>query len=894
MPCTEIRVYDLSAEASNRLGGATEVLLDVPNSVGIRLSKSVEQLSVLNKISTEGVLGFSLPFSQVNDAVFIDFKTPLTVDNRVKFYTVSVRTGGHAIRFDRLLVKGKNEVDQTWDVELRHSPDHWVELSSQLKINEIDYGSFTLTRSFVLSNWNNFVYEGDYKNPNTGQRPYLWAPADYGGWVDQTQPEQRTIGRFKAIAVEDLRPFISLPYLLRGGFCKIGWSLEGVIFDTDYVKRLWLYALTADYYDRPKTKAGGTIVGRRFERKRWDNTAVQYLTFDELVEGGVAWQVPGDLAGIKNVPNVALKYRFQMQGEFHNDRSSPFTAVFNIFEVLGNDALYYFSGQLDNQESLIVEFEPNEKKMVLFDMTVTLQPDQMAAIHIGVTPDTDGFYIEKGLHVKISPANQALSTDDVISVQQLVSDETSLLDWLKAFVHIVDGRIETDWDTKTVTIHPNKKSNVFGETVPGFLLDEEPAEDISDLIIVNSVKSQPVRPDLKRYTRIEFAESSDAYIRSLNLTEPAHSRKLLNGLDLPDEVEPIRNPIIEPTLEGKPSGIASGAGGRHPLPYLPRLWDNTEGNRSFAIRPRLLYAYGLVRQINPAPISNVDELTSFFFDAVPNPSNDGLIEEFAYLSQLPTWKVDPAPEADPYPNVVFGTQPFDLFVAFRLRFTQDARGGTILDALMFMRMSKYNDENFRRLKRFSHAGLQLRVPMVDIRDFDSCSEIPTPVLFFQPPVETECCDLPCGCQFTTCDYYSDFGVYMRNDTLSDMRLSSFVVDGIELVSSPISFGPLKMIDIAGQQYVMNLIDTLNSVGAPYFSFDVSTRNSPAKGKRFFSIKRPACVPFRIVITYNGDEVYLYTQAEQKTAWFSGGSWEDFGYGGETYGDPVGCVTITEY
>ena len=888
--CTEITVYQISPEASNRLGGATEAILDVPSDYSVRLSKDVERLSVLNKISTEGALGFSLPFTDTNDAVLVDYANPLTLDNRVKYYQVSVRSGGYTLQFDRMLVKGRNEKNRTWELELRRSPDHWIELASQVKLNELDFGSFVMSKTAIVANWDFPVYEGDYKNPNTGQRPYYWPLIDFGGWCDQTEVPQGATGRFKAVAVEDFRPLLSLSYILRAGFCAIGWTLDGIIFDTDWFKRLWVYALREDYYIA--SKRGGRITGRRFQRLLWNNQPGHYLTIDELIEGVVAWQIPGLYAGIENITGVALKFRFQMQGQFHNDRANPFTAIFLVYEMDDDPTDANFTGEILSTDALEVEFAANEKKMVIFDQTVVLKPGQRGAIHVGVVPTLDlGFYIESGLHIKITPANQSLMTDDIPVVSECVSDQTTILDWLKATVHLCNGRLDTDFDTKTLTIYPNKTSNVFGETVPGFLLEEEPAVDISEMIVSESIQSKPVRTDLKRFTQLEFARSSDAYISSLNLTEPAHSRTLLNDVDLPNETESVANPIIEPTLEGVPNDIASGDGNRHPLPYLPRMWDNTDGDRSFAIGPRILYAFGNIRQINPIPINSINELTSFFFDMVPNASNTGLVTSFGYATMLPTWEMTPEPAADG--NVVFGTEQFDLFVNFYLGITQDSRAGAMIDLLMFMRMKDYVGYDFRRMFTFRYNGIPLRVPMIGIRDFASCGEIATPVTFFVSPAETQCCDLPCGCQFTTCDYYQDLGVFIRQATLNDMLITSFVVDGFELLTAPVTLGLLNIVEINGFQYVTNLIDALNSIGADYFSFNLSTRTHPEKGKRFFSIKHLACVPFRILITYQGEEAYLYTQAEQKTKWFTPG-WVDMGYGSGLYGEPIDCITVTEY
>lgn len=898
MNCTEITFLDLCPESKSILG-AQEYNLDVPLKGSVRLSKDVIKLSVLNEITAEGALGFSVPFSEVNDAIFIENASPVTVDNRRKKYKVSVRVAGQTCQFDQLELKRKNETTQEWEVELQRSESHWIDLANKTFINTLDYGSFTMSRSAILANWDQSVYEGDYRTPNDGQRPYLFPVIDYGGWVDQTEPPQGQEGkRVKTVAVEDVRPLVSFPYILQAGFCAFGWTLDGVIFESDWMKRKWAYVLRPDYHIA--SKRGGRITGRRFERKKWDNVTLQYMTFDELSEGLPAWEVPGDLAGIKNITGAALKFRFQMQGEFHNDRALPFTAVFGIFELTGDDSLYTITGEIISavEDNLVIEFVANEKKIVVLDMTVVLKPGQMGIIHIGETPGTDGFYIEPGMNVRITPANDSLMTDDIVKVSECVSDKINVLQCLKALFQMCNMRAYPDFDTKTLTIYPDEKANLFGDTIPGFLLEEEPAEDINNILVVDSIQTIPVKQDLKRYTRFEFLDSSDAYIDSLNLLEPAHSRKILNGLEYPDQVESIQNPLFEPTLEGQPNGISPGFGVIHlfpylnALPYLPRLWDNTTGQRSFSIGPRILHAYGNVKQVNPNPLNSANFYSSFFFDSIPNLDNDGLAETFCYVSQLPTWQMLPDPEVKQ--NVVFGTQNTDLFTIFWLGFSQASKYGSTLDVLLFIRMTDYVNENFRRLKTFNIGGIPIRAALTAYRDFDGCDELPTPATFSVPPAETACCDLPCGCQFSTCEYYQDFGIFMRQSTLNDLKVSSFVVDGKELLTSPVSFGNIKMIDMNGYRYVMNMVDTLNSIGAPYFSFDISERVDGTRGKRFFKIKHLLCIPFKILITNDGEEVYKYTQDEQKTKWFSGDTWEDFGYSPNFYGEPIDCVTTTEY
>lgn len=892
---TVITITNLPSRVSELFGGKTTAILDLPDKYSIRLSKSVEQLSILNKITVEGALGFSAPYSKVNDRVFAEYATPVTLNVTTVFFNCQVVVDGHPLQFSRLFVRGKNDKTKEWELELARSPDHWVELSSTVKINELDFGTFQMNAANIIASWSSPSYEGDYTDIST-IIPVAWPLIDYGNFVDQSQPPQGTENRVKSVAVEDFRPWLSFIYILQAGFCKIGWTLESVLFETDVIKKLWIYALRPDYYIASNDQRGGRVTGQIYTQALFNQG--NFLLLD-YVKALADYQVIDTSSGVqrycgvKNYPGVALKYRFFFKGDFFNNRTLPFSAFFSVMEIEDTGpGGYQFTGEILSDESLQVDFAAGETKSVTFDQTVTLKAGQMAAIHIPVLPmTTPGFFINAGFYFEVSPANDSYMTDDVIDVRLSVSDSMSILDALKSFVHLVNGRLSTDWETKTVTIYPNKTSNVWGETSPGFLLVEEPIIDIDNLIQPDSIIQSPVRPDLKRFTVFGFAESTDAYIDSLNLLEPAHSRKLLNSNDLPNETEYVLNPFLQPTLEGQPKFLASRAGNRSPVPYLARLWDNTSNERSFSIAPRVLYAYGPVKQIKPAPITSANEFTSFYLNNEPNLTEVGAIDEFGYFTQSPTWELTPTPTQ--VVDVVFGVKSSDLFTTFYLGYTQDNRSGTLIDLLMSMTFSSYAGYNFRNLFRLKIRGMPIVASMVDIRDFSSAENIATPVSFFVPPAVLDCCDLPCGCQFIECDYYQDFGPHLRQSTLDDMLLESFEIDGIELLSSPVVFGTIKIIDIGGKPYVTNLVDVLNSVGAPYFSFDYSTRIHPEKGLRFFTLKRLICHEFRILISISGSDAYEYTQSSQLQKIFSG-TWDPMGYGSEFVSIPENCQQTTEY
>lgn len=134
---------------------------------------------------------------------------------------------------------------------------------------------------------------------------------------------------------------------------------------------------------------------------------------------------------------------------------------------------------------------------------------------------------------------------------------------------------------------------------------------------------------------------------------------------------------------------------------------------------------------------------------------------------------------------------------------------------------------------------------------------------------------------------------MLQETLDEMRLSSFIVDGKELLTAPLPFGELEIVDIETDPYILNLVTLLQSIGAPYFDFATSARVHPEKGRRYFKITRPSCTPFSITITHNGSDVYHYTESLQEGQWFGGG-WSALGYGAVTHSTPINCQTITQY
>lgn len=909
MSCLKIFARNLSAETQARVGGMS-VELDVPIGFSLAKTKNVEQLRATKDIELEGVVRFDLDFTPINDAVFIDYITPQTLDRRVDWIEISIIEDGAGLEFDRMFVIGRDEPREKWVVELARPADHWVELAPGKNINTIDFGQFQTSPQNLDDSWDMPAYEGDYTvftdEINNANPAYYWPLIDYGAWVDQRPPRFFNEEFFdeRMIAWEDLRPLVNFGYLLKRGFQEIGWTLDGLILETEWSRRLWWYLLKSEYYtgnglytDTYRVSFGrhARLVGRRFT----DQTLTSYNTpilFDtrEVDSGtyGLDYQTSGEwLLGIQNPFPYYSQFKFSAQFEITNNNPDPKPAGFVVGEVDDDPDNDKFTGEYLSDFQYF-DLGAGTTDLVTMEFEFILKPGQKACIlHDAILANGD--MILKGLWFKSESMDKCICRYDIVDIRTIMRNDIFLMDMFKQYLNLIQGRYVTDYVEKRLTVYPRRTVDVFGELVPGFINDSGVSINLDNVLVKDSVKIQYTRKNLPRYFRFQWASSSNAYVDDLELEEPAGSRKITNGFDLPDRIDEIEAPVSEPVLEGQPlqeNGLRPV--GRAPFPFIPRLWDNTDGERSFDIGPTLFFAYGRVAQLNPA----ANELTlqggqhaAFLFNGYINPQD--AVTEFAYVTQARTWELDPTPTIDSF--LVWGSKPNDIFSTFYLGWAQEQRGSAVIDALFLISQNFYRSITFRDLYTFKYLGRPLTLEMLAISDFLACADIPSQLKFLAPPATTDACDGPCSCQYITCEYYQDFGPYMAQNTLIQMDLSSFEVNGIEQLDGPVSFGEIKLVNQGGMPYVMNMVNTLNSLGIPYFYFEPSLRVHPEKGMRYFKLKRPICQSFKIEIMVGINVVYRYTDQIQETNWFGGG-FTDFGYGSTFHGTPIDCIQTREY
>jgi hypothetical protein len=120
------------------------------------------------------------------------------------------------------------------------------------------------------------------------------------------------------------------------------------------------------------------------------------------------------------------------------------------------------------------------------------------------------------------------------------------------------------------------------------------------------------------------------------------------------------------------------------------------------------------------------------------------------------------------------------------------------------------------------------------------------------------------------DYYTEFVWPIPGEPtyLTDnVSILSFKTNGVERLGSPITdFGVQNIITVEGEDYVTNLVDTLNSVPVP-LTFSVATGQNCNGKNRYFNICWPSFITFEITIS-PADLLYFginapYTQIRYK-------------------------------
>ena len=154
-----------------------------------------------------------------------------------------------------------------------------------------------------------------------------------------TEPIQFTDPPEKGVYLEDLRPFISPLALMRQGFCEIGITLEGLIFETAYFRQQWAYILKRNYYSESRSGTYKVIL----KKGATDDFTLGGSNYFAILETSVEYD-PGSIArhwepsdpeygaGLENPFDYKARFKFCFSGTFVAPNNGPTTIKFQVEE----------------------------------------------------------------------------------------------------------------------------------------------------------------------------------------------------------------------------------------------------------------------------------------------------------------------------------------------------------------------------------------------------------------------------------------------------------------------------------------------------------------------------------------------------------------------------------
>ena len=652
--------------------------LDLPVDFGFLLNDNIAELNKNGSFKVEQIIPFGLPATQKNKAYLEQFSTLNLSEGAFRSARVEVHVFGVVLRQNVLFVTNYNDAPETYNCELSEGENHWLYKLEQLYLKDLDLGTFLFTEANIEDIIQNGAIYLD------GADPIHFPLIDFGRFNYEDGD---------AITYEYFRPVHAPLAILREGFKFINKGFECPFLETETGRRMWKYILAPNFYE---------LI---------ENNSVDFFGLEveyEIISGD--WtvnQIGSELGGFTN---NALTPTFSFAAPVDRDLNYVFS--FNGFVTnlaLANADFNWQVGYVDSGGFFISLWETEDQ---------TLLPSQVIEENFESPPITlpEGeqiLVIFNRTDPSVTPVTGYVITgrgdDPVIylgtefDVAGIIGQEYTFLDFLAGVAHEIRGKLHYDRINEKFYLYTPQDIVLDSEQVPGYLRATQPAQVVVPLKDT-TVVTYPSKVD-NRFVRLKFKDSSDNYIDLQNLPEEPHSRLI----DLGDKgrfqtVEEISNPFFEPTIERKAYQF------NKPLsaPSIPVMWDNDEGELSFDIKPRSLWAVGYVKQWN----EQGNQYAQWKVKTVAR-------EELPYASNKPEAQYGDPLESAPFAPV-YGTYEIDLFaIAWQYVLAEFAGAATVRAEIEYELDDYFDQDKFRAVYQLLREDETISARLNSIVEFDT-------------------------------------------------------------------------------------------------------------------------------------------------------------------------------
>lgn len=678
------------------IGG--HLYLHTADDFDIRLSRLLEELTDIDKIGKQAALRFNLPFSNVNDLVFERFRylTPESLNAFSPFdpFAVEVIFEDRRLPFDKLKVTSVLENEGFYEVEIFGGS--WVELLEEVKANELAFGDFTVSVANILANWT-----ADFPE-------VLWPVCDYNN-----------LGT-SGVTVPQLRPWFSAVALLEKAFCAIGWTLEGPFTESDYGKGLYLYLLseTFDQYtdkgnsSRVRASVSATYTqsfagfetalrfdddstppnhdpGGNYNNLLWQYTCPSGNDIDIHIEG----QLVTDAIDNSD-PDIRERgyiwVRIQKAAVIEKEW------IFGLADIDDGFAETVIDLDLDYR---LTNVSPGEVVVISFNILAFSRPLPSGPLTT-FYPDVD---VIEGTFFTANEYQVGVITDDIVPVDEMIEPEYGCLDIFKGVMHLIAGKVKTDYATKTVKLYPSFPGRPMNKTLEGFYQREKNSVDWTEKVQARSLKKTIEPFDNPRFIELGFQNSNDKFIEDTFQGEEPFRRIVDLGKGKV-ETKKLLNPFFEPTIERPVS--TTDVGGTQP-PYLPVLHEQALGiAESFDLGPRVCFYNGPGFEYRDP--SNTVEID---FEGV-------IYTEWPYIYQSPNLVPITVDDSVGFIiELVYGNANNDLYRLWYERELKERFLNVPVEFLVYLNFNEYFDLDFRLPVWVQYNGAVQMYQIKEIADF---------------------------------------------------------------------------------------------------------------------------------------------------------------------------------
>lgn len=625
------------------------VFLDTGPEFDAELTKAIDRINEVQRISQEAALAKSLPATAKNRALFDEFSGD-TLNRRKEPVDIEVTYKGDRLPLTGAIVTGfdpNGEDGPAYEFEM--FADDWIDRLEALPLADVDAGTYEYTVANVLASW-------------SGPRREIVkpVPAEYGGF--------RTPGE---ITRKDLRMWFNLGLLMEAAFCSIGWSFDCEHFKFGDGANVYGYLSPEDWFS--------------YEDKRteWfvELEITEPITLPPF-ERFLPWNEVYDPFDIYDNPNSILP-TFDQYG--YPPIAEPAELLIEVDMVVEFPA----SGTDVAPDVAIIIDKNNNGTSGLFDfgvfranrpnnLTLEIQyrvsdPDMTGGDRYSVSVLGTEEYIIKSANMRWRPNPRNYGDDNIIPVAKLIDPEITALDLFTSLAHLMNGKVITDVASRTVILRPPYPYQTAEDdrTVEGFYVDNRPPIDYRDRTVVDGTRWESNDTERNRYRLFKFADSDDERVDASGVPD-RYNRRVDLGSGIVDTTD-IENVLFGPTIARRVDGSVIGGDGA----TLPGLFDNLDGEISTDVGYRVGVWYGQIDQNGPG--------SSFVFEGQT-------IALIPFLSQIG----GSVPTTGTRIPLTFDGDGRNLYTLFYQRETESDDDGITYEILLTGGIDTYEQITFRR------------------------------------------------------------------------------------------------------------------------------------------------------------------------------------------------------